>query len=252
MHLSFSSPPQVRANFNMTRSALLATVYYIVKSLVDPTIPPNAGLARPLHVEAPPGTVLSCTLPAAVMGRVSTCQRVADVVSRALAPVCRDMTTAASNGAVCSATFSGARKEDGSYWIYLETIGGGSGARHNKDGLDGVQVHLTNTSNLPLEALETEYPLTLLRYELVDGSGGSGRHRGGLGLRRVYRAEAPCHVHVSLARVSSAPWGLEGGGDGGRAAVRTTATLRGGDADLAPGDIVEVVTPGAGGFGVPA
>ena len=100
--------------------------------------------------------------------------------------------------------------------MYLETIGGGSGARATKDGLDGVHVHMTNTSNLPVEALEIEYPLTLLRYELVDGSGGAGRYRGGMGLRRVYRAEAPCRVRVDIARRLSAPWGLFGGLPGGK------------------------------------
>mgnify|MGYP003362104163 FL=1 len=251
MTLQFDSPPQVRASFNMTRSALLATVYYAVKSIVDPTIPPNAGLARPLHVSAQSGTVLCCKEPAAVMGRISTCQRVVDVINAALAPVCPESITAASNGAVVSATFSGTRRATGDYWIYLETIGGGSGARHNKDGLDGVQVHLTNTSNLPIEALEIEYPLTLLRYELVDGSGGAGRYRGGMGLRRIYRAGEDCQVAISMSRITTAPWGLEGGQPGGKAYVECSAPIHGSTAHLAPGDTVEVVTPGAGGYGMP-
>lgn len=73
---------------------------------------------------------------------------------------------AAGNGACTGAIFTGTR-DDGSIWVYLETIGGGSGARPDADGLSGVHVHMTNTSNLPVEALELEYPLTLLRYELV-------------------------------------------------------------------------------------
>jgi N-methylhydantoinase B len=139
--------------------------------------------------------------------------------------------------------------------VYLETIGGGSGARATKDGLDGVHVHLTNTSNLPVEALEIEYPLTLLRYELVDGSGGPGRHRGGMGLRRVYRAEAECRVRVDGSRMLSAPWGLFGGLSGGRAQL----TLHGGAAPfdhgsgtLRKGEFIEVVTAGSGGYGPPA
>ncbi|MFT8715082.1 hydantoinase B/oxoprolinase family protein [Gluconobacter potus] len=251
MTLTFQSPPQVRANLNMTRSALLATVYYAIKSIVDPTIPPNAGLARPLHVEAESGTLLCCALPAAVMGRISTCQRVVDVIMAALAPVCPESITAATNGCVGSATFSGTRKGSNKFWIYLETIGGGSGARYNKDGLDGVQVHLTNTSNLPIEALETEYPLTLLRYELVEGSGGNGKFTGGRGLRRVYRAEEECYVSTSMSRLSTAPWGLNGGGPGGMAQVKCTAPMIRGNATLAPSDIVEIVTPGAGGYGTP-
>ncbi|MBM9400761.1 hydantoinase B/oxoprolinase family protein [Gluconacetobacter azotocaptans] len=251
MTLKFECPKQVRANFNMTRSALLATVYYAIKSIVDPTIPPNAGLTRPLHVEAEEGTILCCAPPAAVMGRISTCQRVVDVINAALAPVCPKSITAASNGSVVAATFSGTREGSNRFWIYLETIGGGSGARYNKDGLDGVQVYLTNTSNLPVEALEIEYPLTLLRYELVDGSGGAGRFRGGMGLRRVYRAEENCAVDISMSRMSTAPWGLDGGGEGGMATVRCTAPIARGRASLAPADVVEIVTPGAGGYGRP-
>ena len=139
--------------------------------------------------------------------------------------------------------------------MYLETIGGGSGARPTKDGLDGVHVHMTNTSNLPVEALETEYPLTLLRYELVDGSGGAGRWRGGMGLRRVYRAEAPCRVRVDGARFLSAPWGLAGGEPGGKANV----TLRNGAAPFAhghgglrAGEIIDITIAGAGGHGSPS
>jgi N-methylhydantoinase B len=120
--------------------------------------------------------------------------------------------------------------------------------------LDGVHVHLTNTSNLPVEALEIEYPLTLLRYELVDGSGGPGTHRGGMGLRRVYRAEADCRVRVDIARRLSAPWGLFGGLPGGNAEV----VLKGGavpfdhgSGALRKGEIVEVVTAGSGGYGPP-
>ncbi len=162
---------------------------------------------------------------------------------------------AATNGACTSITFAGQQPGDNALWVYLETIGGGSGARATKDGLDGVHVHMTNTSNLPVEALEIEYPLTLLRYELVDGSGGPGRYRGGMGLRRVYRAEAPCRVRVDIARRLSAPWGLFGGLPGGKAAV----LLRGGadpldhgSGGLRAGEIIEVVTAGSGGYGPPA
>jgi N-methylhydantoinase B len=114
---------------------------------------------------------------------------------------------AACNGSCASATFMGAKPDDGTLWVYLETIGGGSGARAGKDGLDGVHVHMTNTSNLPAEALELEYPLTLMRYELVDGSGGAGRHRGGMAIRRVYRADHECRVRIDGARLLSSPWG---------------------------------------------
>nr|WP_321524780.1 hydantoinase B/oxoprolinase family protein [uncultured Cohaesibacter sp.] len=253
MTLAFDGPPQVRSGLNMIYTSLLASCYYAVKAVVDPTILPNAGLARPLTVTAPEGSILNCKHPAAVEGRIAACQRVADIIQGALAKAIPGKVAAAGNGCCTGAIFNGIR-EDGSIWVYLETIGGGGGARPSKDGLSGIQVHLTNTSNLPVEALELEYPLTLLRYELVDGSAGGGQYRGGMGIRRVYRVEQPCRFSVEASRVSSCAWGLEGGeagqmthldfGDG-----RTEFK---GMADLKPGQIVEIVTPGGGGYGDPS
>jgi N-methylhydantoinase B len=172
----------------------------------------------------------------------------------ALAQAVPERVTAAHNGACAMATFAGRQPADGAPWVYLETIGGGFGARATKDGLDGVHVHTTNTSNLPVEALEPEYPLTLLAYELVEGSGGAGTWRGGMGLRRVYRAEADCRVELDIARLHSAPWGLAGGGPGGRARIEVgegVAPLVAGQGTLRAGQVFGVVTPGAGGYGPP-
>lgn len=253
MRLHFESPPQLRAGINMTYTALLATAYYIVKSVVDPTILPNAGLARPLTITAPEGTLLNCVHPAAVNGRVQTCQRVSDLILGALAKAAPERVTACSNSACTVATFVGQRKSDGSIWVYLETMGGGGGARPTKDGLDGVHVHVTNTSNLPLEALEQEYPLTLMRYELIDGSGGPGTFRGGMGLRRTYRADEDCRVRVDVSRLRSRSWGLLGGGEGANGAIvcGPGVTFQRDQATLKAGQWFEVITPGAGGYGPP-
>ena len=254
MMLHFESPPQVRAGINMTYTALLATVYYAVKSVVDPTILPNAGLARPLTVTAQAGTVLNCVHPAAVNGRVQTCQRVSDMILGALAQVVPNRVTACSNSACSVATFVGQRAKDRTIWVYLETMGGGAGARPNKDGLDGVHVHTTNTSNLPVEALEVEYPLTLIRYELVNGSGGPGKFRGGMGLRRVYRADTECRVQLDLSRLRSVSWGLSGGlpGNSSRVVCGPGVVLERDKATVQPGQWFEITTPGAGGYGLPA
>ncbi|MBO0905003.1 hydantoinase B/oxoprolinase family protein [Jiella sonneratiae] len=256
--LEFEAPPQVRSGINMTRTALLATVYYIVKSVVDPTVLPNAGLARPISVSAPKGSLLSCSHPAAVNGRVQTCQRVADLILGALAQAAPRKVSACTNSSCAVAVFSGTRKsgsEAGNYWVYLETIGGGGGARPGADGLDGIHVHATNTSNLPVEALEVEYPLILERYELVDSSGGAGTHRGGMGLRRVYRATEDCMVRVDITRIFSTNWGLFGGeaGSGGSFAVSPSAApFERGQGTLRAGEWLEIVTPGGGGYGSPA
>jgi N-methylhydantoinase B len=253
MRLDFASPPQARAGINMTYTALLATVYYMVKSVVDPTILPNAGLARPLSVTAAEGTLLNCTHPAAVNSRIQTCQRVADAILGALAQAVPQRVTACTNSTCTVVTFVGQQPRDGTLWVYLETIGGGAGARPSKDGLDGVHVHTTNTSNLPAEALELEYPLTLMRYELVDGSGGAGKFRGGMGLRRVYRAEAECRVQLELSRLRSGNWGLFGGqpGAGCRVVCGPGVVFDKDGAALTAGRWFEIITPGAGGYGPP-
>jgi N-methylhydantoinase B len=250
MTLDFDAPDQLRAGLNMTYTALLATAYYVVKSVVDPTILPNAGLARPLTITAREGSVLNCVHPAAVNGRVQTCQRVSDLILGALAQAVPERVTACSNSACTVATFIG-QKEDGSTWVYLETMGGGGGARATKDGLDGIHVHATNTSNLPVEALEIEYPLTLMRYELVQDSGGVGTHRGGMGLRRVYRADRDCLVRVDVSRLRSQSWGLLGGGEGARGAVECGpgVEFKKEAAALKAGQWFAVVSPGAGGYG---
>jgi N-methylhydantoinase B len=254
MSLAFDAPDQVRAGINMTYTALLATVYYVVKSVLDPSIPPNAGLARPLAIAAREGSILNCTHPAAVNGRLQTCQRIADLVMGALAQAIPERVMACSNSACTVAYFIGQRIRDKSLWVYLETIGGGSGARAHKDGLDGVHVHTTNTSNLPVEALEIEYPLRLLRYELVADSGGVGQYRGGMALRRVYQATHDCRVRVDISRQRSQSWGLQGGGPGahGRVECGPGTEFDGDSAVLAEGQWFAIVTPGAGGFGLPA
>jgi N-methylhydantoinase B len=255
MWLDFESPDQVRAGINMVYTALLSTVYYAVKTVVDPTILPNAGLARPLHISARAGSIFHCVHPAAVNGRIGPCQRVVDLIHGALAKIVPERVIAACNGSVTVASFIGNQKDTGATWIYLETIGGGFGARADRDGLDGVHVHMTNTSNLPVEALEIEYPLTVMRYELVDGSGGAGRQRGGMGLRRIYRAEADTRLRVGGARTLSAPWGLQGGMPGGKGDFiygEGVTPYQHGSGELKEGQVVTIITPGAGGYGPPS
>lgn len=249
--LKFTSPPQVREGINVVYTALQAAVYYAIKTLVDPTVPPNSGLGRPIHIEAQKGTVLNCSHPAPVNWRLAACQNVVDLIYGAMAKVIPEAVTAASN-ASCGVAFSG-RSRDGRIWAYTETIGGGSGARATKDGLDGIHVNMTNTSNLPVEALEGEYPLTVLRYELVEDSGGPGRQRGGMSLRRVYRAGQTLRGTVGGGRIRTAPWGLAGGkaGASGRFSVSRGELPLVSSAEFEEGDVIEIVSPGAGGFGDP-
>lgn len=249
------NPPQVRAGLNMVWTALLATSYYGVKIVVDPTILPNAGMYRPIQVVADPGTIVNCSEPAAINGRTQTCQRVVDLILGALAQAAPEKVIAACTGANTSITFSGVDPRTGRYYSYLETLGGGFGARATKDGLDGVQTHITNTSNLPVESLEQEHPLMVERYELVPGSGGPGRWRGGMGIRRDIRVlgHDPA-LRGSVSRVRSAPWGLAGGHAGGKSQI--TLVRDGVVQDVLPtllkaGDVIQVTTAGSGGYGPP-
>lgn len=255
IYLAFEAPPQVRAGFNLVETGLLATVYYALKTIIGPDIPPNAGFFRPIHVTAPKGSVLNAVAPAAVNSRLDAGQRVVDLVHGALAKAVPERVTAAHNGACVYADFSGVDPRNGRYYVYVETIGGGFGARATKDGLDGVHVHLTNTSNLPIESLETEYPLFIERYELVQDSGGPGRYRGGMALHRRVRAEHDgCRTYIFGARVKTPPWGLAGGKAG---SVAKFVYERPGEgpakaaARLDTGSVVSIVTPGAGGIGAP-
>jgi N-methylhydantoinase B len=252
---------QVRGDINVVYLALVATVYYALKALLDPTIPANGGFYRAIRVEAPEASIVNATPPAPVAWRTQTCQRIADVVFGALAPALPDRVIAATNGANSAWVFSGTDPRTGQYYVYLETLAGGSGARAGKDGLDAVQVHITNTSNLPVECLEMEYPLLVERYALAPDSGGAGRHRGGLGLCRTIRVRGGEATFLgTLERARFAPWGLFGGGEGGMGSLvfnqgtpgerRLPPKLAG--LRLVDGDTVTIVTPGAGGYGPPS
>jgi N-methylhydantoinase B len=253
--------PQCAGDLNVVWLALLATVYYALKAILDPTIPANGGFYRAIEVAAPAGSLVNALPPAPVGWRTQTCQRIADVVFGALAQALPGRVPAAGNGANSAWVFSGVNPRTGRYYVYLETLGGGAGGRAEADGLDGVQVHITNTSNLPVECLEMEYPLLVEEYALADGSAGAGAHRGGLGIRRTIEVlDHEATLLGTLERADIPPWGLGGGGPGGRAALVQNAGTPAEERlppkvwghRLRPGDRVTIITPGGGGWGAPA
>ncbi|MCY4460562.1 MAG: hydantoinase B/oxoprolinase family protein [Albidovulum sp.] len=251
---------QAEGNINVTEAGLQACCLYCMKVLLDPDCPQNHGMLAPMTIRAPEGSIVNATFPAASAARAQTGQRIVDVIFGALAPACPEKIIAAGNGANTSAAFYG-RSAQGKYYVYLETLGGGAGGRFYKDGTDGVQVHMTNTSNLPIEAMETEYPLMIERYELVEDSGGAGRYRGGLGLRRDYR---PIGHEMTFSgqgeRFVNRPWGLFGGRPG--ATGKISVVFNSGEErrlenkpsalKVGPDSCVSVVTAGAGGYGDPS
>jgi N-methylhydantoinase B len=263
MRLDFAGThEQVRGPINMTLNGLLATVFYSLKALIDPGIPSNAGIYRAFTVVAEPGLIVNALSPSPVGERIDTAMRVADVIFGALAPAVPERAIAGCNSSCTSALFGGDDPRDkGHYCVYLETIAGGAGATRRADGLSGVQVHMTNTSNLPVEALELEFPLIVVReYSLRPDSGGGGKYRGGLGIVREFEAMCDGVSYTGLGdRQTVPPWGLEKGlaGEGGayyltrkgeqprRLASKST------NITLNKGDVVRVQTPGAGGYGRP-
>ena len=256
------SGAQARGAMNVPLNALKASVYYAVKALLDPELLPNAGLFDAVEIVAPPGTIVNPNPPAAVGARSITCQKIAGAIFGAfrgvLAP---ERVMASGNDVVPAIVFSGELARRQGYYVYLETIGGGSGARFDADGMDAVHVHMTNTSNLPAEALENEYPLMVDEYALVEDSGGAGRRRGGLGIARQIRALVPGTIFSvrSDSHTVGVATGVFGGCDGRRARLTRNPGRAGEEVlfskvariEMQPGDAMRIETPGGGGYGGP-
>ena len=256
------SGPETRGALNVAESALRATVYYAVKTLLDPNLLPNSGMFECIDIRAEPGSLVNPRFPAAVGARSITCNKIARALFGAFASLLPpDRAMASSHDIVPAIIFSGPRRGDDGTFVYLETVGGGMGARSDADGMEAIHVHLTNTSNLPAEALENEYSLLVDEYALVADSGGAGRYRGGLGIARQIRATRDGIVFSvrSDGHVLGAP-GLEGGGQGGTARLLRNAGTNQQEAlssktasiVLAAGETIRLETPGGGGFGNPA
>jgi N-methylhydantoinase B len=247
--------PQQAGNVNAVEAVTVSAVAFAVRSVVDPTIPANAGSLRAVRVVAPPGSVVAALPPAAVAaGNVEVSQRVADVCLRALAEALPGRVAAAGQGTMNNVIVGG------SGWVYYETVAGGQGARPGRDGMSGVHTAMTNTLNTPIEALERAYPMRVRRLRLRSGSGGAGRWRGGDGIERDLEVLEDVTLSLITERRTSAPWGLDGGGPG---ATGENWLVPGGDENaaerlpdkvtrcLAAGDFLRLRTPGGGGYGTP-
>lgn len=242
---------QCAGNVNAPLSVAKSAVYFVVRCVTDPEIPPNHGCYDPVSVSAPEGSLLNPRPPAAVVGgNVETSQRVTDTVFLALAKAAPDRVPAQGQGTMNNLTIGG---RDGEF-AYYETIGGGFGARADKDGMDGVQVGMTNTLNTPIEALETEYPMRVEEYALRADSGGRGRYRGGLGLVRSVRVEKPATVSLLTERRRHSPQGVADGEDGapGENLINGELVPAKTTRDVPADTVITVKTPGGGGHGDPA
>ncbi|PSQ62184.1 MAG: 5-oxoprolinase [Halobacteriales archaeon SW_8_66_22] len=237
---------QVAGNVNAPLPVAKSAVYFVIRCVTDPDIPPNHGCYEPVTVYAPAGSLLDPKPPAAVVGgNVETSQRVTDVVFAALADAAPERVPAQGQGTMNNLIVGS------SAFVYYETIGGGAGANPDSDGLSGVQVGMTNTRNTPVEALEAAYPLRVEEYALRTGSGGDGQFRGGDGLVRALRMETDATVSLLTERRSRAPSGVAGGDDGasGRNAIDGEEVPAKMTREIDAGTTVRVETPGGGGYG---
>jgi N-methylhydantoinase B len=239
---------------NATYAMTLSSCAYVTRALMDEEIPVNAGFYRVLSVDAAPGSIVNCDATVAIGGGWETAFRVVETGFAALAHAIPERLTAGSKGCLCNFAFGG-RGRDGEPFVFYEAIGGGYGARAERDGIDAVQPHVQNTENAPVEETEAAYPVRIERYELIADSEGAGRRRGGLGLRRDYRFEVPVTLSLLSDRAKFAPAGLAGGGDArcaryvldpeGRAQELGSKTTL----DLDAGAMISVQIGGGGGFG---
>ncbi len=266
--------PEVAGGINAVASVTLSAVFYVIRCLLtDDQVPTNAGIFRPVKIIAPEGTLVNARFPRAVAaGNVETSQRITDVVLGAFAQALPDIVPAASQGTMNNLTIGGDDPRTGGRFAYYETIAGGMGASAQADGLSGIHVHMTNTLNTPVEAMEYAYPLRVTRYEIRRGSGGAGKHHGGDGVYREVELLADATVTILSERRRHAPFGLFGGEPGNKGENRyfpaegetLPPELKGlpekDSYRVLPGKVtfpaakgarVGIATPGGGGYGAP-
>jgi N-methylhydantoinase B len=252
---------QVKGPMNAPLSVTASGIYCGLKTAVDPNnlIPPNSGCWRTIEIRAPKGCVVNATFPAPVVyANHEISHRVADMVMGALASFMPEQVMACSQGTSAILTLGGVDPVTGRPYVSYETVKGGYGARPNKDGINCIASGISNTMNTPVEIMEMAFPVRIERYEVNADSGGAGRYRGGCGVIRVWRLldGADATGALCMERMTSPPFGLLGGKAGAAAAVKLTTPdgatrhLPGKGAFSAPaGSVIEMITPGSGGFG---
>jgi N-methylhydantoinase B len=262
LELDFAgSGPEARGAINLPDSAIKASVYYCVKAVLDPGLMPNQGIIDPIRITAPPGTIVNPRAPAAVAARAVTSNRLCGAVFGALYQALpRDRVMASCNDSTSATSVSGYHPRRKTTYVYPESMGGGAGAFFDRDGMDAVHVHTVNSTNLPVEAMELEYPLLLDEYCFVEDSGGAGRHRGGMGMARQIRvlADNTTFSARSDAHIIPAPGVFGGKASNTTRITRNPGTEReevlhskGSGLTLQAGETIRVETLGAGGWGDP-
>lgn len=256
------SAPQAEGGVNAVAAITHSATRYVLRCLAEEilgvALPAGGGTLAAVRLVLPPGSIVNARPPASVAaGNVETSQRITDVLLEAFALALPDHVPALSQGTMNNTTIGGVDPRTGEGYAYYETVGGGMGAGPGGPGLSGVHTHMSNSLNTPIEALEHAYPFRVTHYGLRSGSGGTGRHRGGDGLRRDLQVLADARVTLLSERRARGP----GGRAGGAAGAPGRNTLIRGDReaplaakvtfDVGAGDIVSVRSPGGGGWGTP-
>jgi N-methylhydantoinase B len=240
----------------ITSSCVRYVLRCVVEALLGEALPAGGGSLDAVQIILPTGSIVDARPPAAVAaGNVEASQRIADVLLRAFACALPDHIPAQSQGTMNNLAAGGMDPGSGEPFAYYETAGGGMGGGPGGPGLSAVHVHMSNSLNTPIEALEHAYPFRILRYEIRRGTGGAGRHSGGDGLRRDLQLLADADISLLTERRSRAPAGSAGGTDG---AAGENVLIRSGTEEPLPakatfqvraGDVISIRTPGGGGWG---
>ena len=255
--------PQTAGPINAPLSVTASGVYCGLKTAIDPNslIPPNSGCWRAITVTAPKGSLLNAEFPSPVVyANHEISHRLADMVMGALVHFWPGQVMACSQGTSAILTLGGVDPRTGNRYVSYETIKGGFGARPTKDGINTIASGISNTMNTPVEVLEMAFPIRILEYAIAPDTGGAGRFRGGNGARRTWQLldEAQATGTLCMERMTSAPFGLAGG----RAGAAATVTIRTPDGEtrslpskgafkVPGGSVIDMLTPGSGGFGDP-
>lgn len=250
---------EVPGNVNCPIATVHAAVYYALIAVVDPHVPPNSGCYRPFEVHAKEGLVVNPRPPRACGARTQVSQKITEAMLLALANALPERVMAGSHGQITNCGFSGYDPVSGKRFVFIDIQGGGAGARWCKDGRDGQDSHLARFMNTPIEAVELEFPMRIERYEFIPDTGGAGKFRGALGLRRDIRSLVN---ELSFARYGDrqkfGAFGLFGGKEGAKGKfilnpdTPEERPLKSKGLDkLKQGDVVSLRLPGAGGYGDP-
>jgi N-methylhydantoinase B/oxoprolinase/acetone carboxylase alpha subunit len=263
---SVQCPGPMNATYAVTASA----VFNALLHLTDPTIPRNEGCYRPIKIVAPPGTIVNCQYPAALVGgNTEVSPRITDIVFGALANAIPDRVPAAQGGTSCCFLFGGRHPDTGQLYSHFHFEGVGWGGRPRKDGNSQIIVINGNCRNTPVEIFETRYPLSIDCYRFLEDSGGPGENRGGLGIEREFTVQCPeLTVSAIFNRMIVEPFGLHGGQPGRSSGIYvwrteddawktfqeafgTTSPSKFSNITLHDGDRVKIISPGGGGWGNP-